>query len=152
MSHNIALVNITDGSVQGHKAGCADLSRGKLRRHADQVWNMEVETKHEAWVAYNGDFLAEGPESGQYEIQWLPCAKHVPQGTEDTYEAWEAESLAGIDKVWDAESEHGQIAEVVAPVSPTTTVKRGTKWTYVYVDGELVAEIRNDQVALLAAI
>lgn len=147
MSHSIALVNITDGTVQGHKAGCADLSRGKLRRHANEVWNLEVETKHEAWAEYNADFLAEGPESGQYEINWLPCTKHVPQGNEDTYEAWDAEQ----------DEEHGQIAEdvlaeIVAPVNPTTTVKRGTKWTYVYVGGELVAEIRNDQVALLAAI
>jgi hypothetical protein len=38
------------------------------------------------------------------------------------------------------------------PAEPVTEVKRGTKWTYVYVDGQLVAEIRNDQAHLLAAI
>lgn len=138
--HNIALVNIADGSVQGHKAGCADLHRGALRKHADDVWEFEVATKHDAWVSYNIDFLNEGPESGQYSIEWKNCSKHVPQGADDTYEAWAAE---------DAEAE---VEGAFAEAAPKTEVKRGSKWTYVYVDGKLVAEIRNDQAHLLAAI
>lgn len=43
----------------------------------------------------------------------------------------------------------GQVEETPVPV---TTVKKGAKWTYVYVDGQLVAEIRNNQAHLLAAI
>lgn len=142
MSHSIALVNIQDGSVQGHKAGCADLSRGALRKHQDSVWTFDVETKHEAWVSYNEDFLAEGPESGQYAINWLPCAKHVPQGLEDTYEAWEADqepsTRAGL-----------------APVEtkPVVTTKVGPKWAYIYVDGAQVAEVRSNLFdAVLAAV
>lgn len=137
MSHSIAIVNIADGSVQGHKAGCADLSRGKLRKHAADVWNLEVDTKHEAWVAYNEDFLAEGPESGQYDINWLPCAKHVPQGTEDTYEAWLAE----------------QDEAPAEEPKPVVTHKVGPKWAYIYVDGVQVAEVRSQFFdAVLATI
>ena len=115
----VALVNITDGTVQGHKAGCADLSRGKLRKHADEVWNLEVSSKAEAREAYNADFDEE--TDGWYDIEWAPCAKHVP-----------------------AEAE-------VAEELPTTTVKRGAKWTYLYAaDGTLIAELRNDQFEAIA--
>ena len=125
--HSISLVNITDGSVQGHKAGCADLSRGKLRRHANEAWTFEVDTKHEAWVEYNIDFLEEGPESGQYEITWAPCAKHVPQGEADTYEAWAGTQEAPVEET-----------------KPVVTHKRGPKWSYIYVDGQQVAEVRSN--------
>ena len=126
MSHSIAIVNLADGTVQAHKAGCADLSRGTLRRHASEAWNLEVDTRHEAWVEYNIDFLEEGPESGQYEITWLPCAKHVPQGEADTYETWAAGS------------------EVVEETKPVVTHKRGPKWSYIFVDGVQVAEVRSN--------
>lgn len=90
---DITLVNMTDGSVQGHRAGCADLTRkgrGKVRQ-ANEPWTFSVADKHEAWAEYNSDFLAEGPESGNYQIDWLPCAGDVPQGADDTYEVWAAE-------------------------------------------------------------
>lgn len=134
MSHSIALVNIYDGTVQGHKAGCADLSRGQLRRHADQAWNLEVEHKHEAWISYNIDFLNEGEESGAYDIDWKACTKHVPQGPEDTYAVWAAE--------------FPQVEQ-----KPVVTTKVGPKWAYIYVDGEQVAEVKSQFVdAVLLAI
>jgi hypothetical protein len=88
--YQVVLMNRRDGGVEGHAHGCADLTRGSRKFAGDQdpedAW--DVFTKHEAWVGYNSDFLAEGPESGQYEIQWLPCAKHVPQGHEDSWESY----------------------------------------------------------------
>jgi hypothetical protein len=56
-SFEVTLVNITDGSVQGHKAGCADLTRGNLRKHAEEPWTLEVTDKAQAWFEYNADFL-----------------------------------------------------------------------------------------------
>lgn len=86
----ITLVNMTDGSVQGHKAGCADLTRRRRTkvRQANEPWTFSVTSKHDAWTEYNSDFLAEGPESGNYQIDWLPCADEVPQGADDTYEQY----------------------------------------------------------------
>lgn len=74
----VALVNITDGTVQGHKAGCADLKRGKLRKHAEEAWTLDVESKAQAAAEYNADFDYE--VDGWYEIEWAPCAKAVPEG------------------------------------------------------------------------
>lgn len=73
--YGIALVNMTDGSVQGHKAGCADLKRG-ARKFADAPWTFEVPHKEAAREAYNADFDEE--IDGWYDIEWLPCANHVP--------------------------------------------------------------------------
>jgi hypothetical protein len=91
---DVTLQNMSDGSVQGHRTGCADIN--KRRRNAkvqpgDEPWPLTVQHKHEAWVNYNSDFLAEGPESGQYNIDWLPCADGVPQGPSDDYATWLAE-------------------------------------------------------------
>lgn len=134
MSHSIALVNITDGTVHGHKAGCADLTRGKLRRHADEAWTFDVETKADAWFAYNSDFLAEGGEDNAYTINWAPCAKHVPEG--DTHEVY----------VQNFGEEHTPVAyqEAVVTHEPVLEIKRGPKWTYVFVDGKQVMEIRSE--------
>lgn len=134
MTANIALVNLNTGEVEGHKAGCADLTRGH-RKHSDEVWEFEVDTKAEAWFSYNSDFLSEGGEDNAYEIKWFPCAKHVPEGDQHALyvEAFETPAEP-------------------TPAEPVTEVKQGTKWTYVYVNGQLVAEIRNDQAHLLAAI
>lgn len=90
--YNVALVNMTDGSVQGHKAGCADLKKHANKRHfADEAWELEVSSKNEAWLNYNSDFLAEcythddvcdeskSVCANAYDIKWLPCANHVPE-------------------------------------------------------------------------
>lgn len=79
-TYAVALVNISDGSVQGHKAGCADLKRGNLRKHADHPFEVEVSSKEEARATYNADFDEE--TDGWYEIQWAACTKHVPATTE----------------------------------------------------------------------
>ena len=103
----VALVNITDGSVQGHKAGCADLKRGNLRQHADDVWTLNVESKAGAWAEYNADFIPEAEANGEsvesycHPILWSPCAKHVPEGDMADY--------------------YGQTAEQAEPEAPTMT-------------------------------
>lgn len=81
-THRVTLINMADGSVQGHRAGCADIARGK--GHADTPWTLEVTTKAEAREAYNGDFDEE--IDGWYDIDWLPCAQFVPESitTPDT--------------------------------------------------------------------
>lgn len=121
--HAISLVNLRDGSVEGHKAGCADLKRGH-RKQASEAWTFEVADKAEARAEYNADFDYE--TDGWYEINWLPCAKHVPAGTD--------------------------IAEAPVVEEPTVTVKVGRKWTYIYAaDGSLIAEVRNDSSAAVIA-
>lgn len=76
--YSVALVNMRDGSVQGHKGDCADLKRGKS--YADEPWVLDVEDKAQAWLEYNVDFIAEGGEENAWDIKWLPCADHVPAG------------------------------------------------------------------------
>ena len=89
----ITLRNMTDGSIEGHAAGCADLKRKAKRGHAqpsDEPWTFTVATKHEAWTEYNSDFLAEhdpepecdhdaGTCGHAWSINWLPCADDVPE-------------------------------------------------------------------------
>jgi hypothetical protein len=110
-THSITLINMSDGSVAGHKAGCADIAKYVRKLFIDDPWTFEVSTKHEAWVNYNCDFLAEGEESGQYSIDWKACAKHVPQGHEDSFESYELNDL-------------GKTAE-----EETTTTKESKKMT-----------------------
>lgn len=78
-TYKVQLVNMTDGSVCGHKAGCSDLK--KLAQRHDVLPVEEIATKHDAWLDYNSDFLAEG--SGAYDIDWKACANHVPAGEAD---------------------------------------------------------------------
>lgn len=100
-THPVALVNMKDGSIHGHKAGCADLKQ--TRDHEDTPWTMEVESKHIAWLTYNSDFLAECDEhedfcnedrgicSHAWDIHWAPCADHVPSGEEGAPEVTKPE-------------------------------------------------------------
>lgn len=130
--YQVVLMNMRDGSVQGHAAGCADLKRGKAKfaepMQADEVWDVEV--KEDAREAYNADFDEE--TDGWYDIDWLPCANHIPAQREVT-----------LDQVADAiERSQGK---------PEVTTRVGRKWTYVFVDGEEVAYVRNDMVALVLA-
>lgn len=79
----IALLNMRDGSVAGHRAGCADVNRAIRSGKADfdaGAWEFSVATKREAFLEYNVDFIreADGDESNSYSIHWLPCANHVP--------------------------------------------------------------------------
>lgn len=83
MSKNtVAIVNMTDGSVQVHKAGCKDLTRkarGKVQ-FADEAWELEVDDRRDAAEAYNADFDEE--TEGWWELTWMPCAHHVPEREE----------------------------------------------------------------------
>jgi hypothetical protein len=127
MSHSITLINKNDGSVEGHKAGCADIKRQGHKDHArfGDAWTLEVESKREAFLDYNADFLDEGQaEDEVYQIRWLPCANHVPA---------------------DAKVEDVIVAQ--------PTVKVGRKWTAITAaDGSLIAEVRNDQVEAVLAL
>lgn len=138
--YQVVLMNMRDGSVQGHAAGCADLTRGKAKfaepSQSEEVW--DVITKADAWLGYNADFLAEGGEDNAYEINWLPCANHIEDG--DTHAAYVAE--------------FGEVPQsAFAPAeAPSVTVKVGRIWTYVYAaDGSLLAEVRTDSSAAVIA-
>ncbi len=79
--HKAVLMNMKDGSVQGHAAGCADLKRGKNFSEpfqADEVW--EVKDREAAREEYNSDFDEE--TDGWYDIKWMPCAKSIPEREE----------------------------------------------------------------------
>jgi hypothetical protein len=122
MNHLIAIVNMTDGSVQAHKAGCKDLSR-KSRKgvgFADEAWELEVTDREEAREAYNADFDEE--TDGWYDIEWLPCASHVP----DREEAEEA--------------------------TVETTIKVCGKWTRFYQNGVEVGRVHNDAADAVFAV
>lgn len=126
MSFSITLINQTDGTVDGHRAGCADIKRS--RKHADEPWTFEVDSKRDAYLAYNADFIAEsGEEEGHWEINWLPCAHHVPETT--------------------------PAAETFPAHVPGIGIKRGPKWTYLFSsDGAVIARFRNDAVGTLADV
>ena len=112
-THTIAIVNMTNGSVQVHKAGCADLKR-KSRKgvgFADTPWELDVVDTEEAREAYNADFDEE--TDGWYDLDWMPCASHVPAREE-------AEDNAGL-----------------------VTMKVCGKWTRFYCDGVEVGRILN---------
>jgi hypothetical protein len=128
----VVLMNMKDGSVQGHAAGCADLTRGKNfagDQDPQDVW--DVLSKEQAREGYNADFDEE--TDGWYDIDWKPCAKHVPA----THETEALESTTGT-------------FDVVETV-PTLTAKVGRKWTYLYAGDVLVAEVLNTQAAAVAA-
>jgi hypothetical protein len=80
--HSVSLINRADGSVDGHRAGCADVARIVKKERTDAPWTFEVASKREAFLDYNDDFIAEadGDETNTYAINWLPCADHVPAG------------------------------------------------------------------------
>lgn len=78
-TYSVTLANTNDGTVHGHAAGCADLKRGAAyKHHKDEQFTVEVETKRDAFLDYNADFIAEGGEENAWPVEWLPCADHVP--------------------------------------------------------------------------
>jgi hypothetical protein len=132
MSYSVTLINKTDGTVDGHKAGCADIKRGK--NHADTPWTFDVGTKRDAFLEYNADFIdeADGDRyAATYAINWLPCANHVPADEQTVADGTEVED----------------------GIAPQPTVKVGRKWiTITAADGSLIAEVRNDQVEAVLAL
>lgn len=110
----VAVMNMKDGSVQVHGAGCADLKRGKNfaeKFQADEVWDCI--DREDIREAYNADFDEE--TDGWYDMTWMPCASHVP--------AREETPVVEESKV---------------------EVKRGPKWTYIHVNGVQVMEVRSE--------
>lgn len=77
-SYNVVLMNMTDGSVQGHAAGCADLKKRnrKFAEPSQADYPMKVVDCDAAREEYNADFDEE--TDGWYDITWMPCAKAVP--------------------------------------------------------------------------
>lgn len=81
-THEVTLANTNDGAVHGHKAGCADLKRGKAySHHRTEQFTLAVTDKAEARAEYNADF--DQDTDGWYDVEWLPCAKHVPEEAEE---------------------------------------------------------------------
>lgn len=88
----IETLNRADGSVDGHRAGCADIARIAKKERLDRSGSWDVSSKKQAWEDYNADFIAEceaddpsqcDHEAHCYEINWLPCANHVPATADD---------------------------------------------------------------------
>lgn len=76
-TYALQLVNMTDGTTAGHKAGCSDLKK-LAQRH--EVLDVEHHaTKYDAWLDYNYDFIAEGLMAC-HDIEWKACANHIPAG------------------------------------------------------------------------
>jgi len=76
---NITLITLNSGDVEGHRAGCQDVARKMKSFRGTTDWTFEVNTKHEAFLNYNSDFLDEGTEEADcYQISWLPCANALP--------------------------------------------------------------------------
>lgn len=87
---SVALVTMKNGTVAGHKAGCADLKQ--TRDHDNEVWTFDASSKNDAWLEYNADFLAEcegephcdrhdeaaGECNNAWGIEWASCANHIP--------------------------------------------------------------------------
>lgn len=107
-TYTVTLANANDGSVHGHKAGCADLKRGKAySQHRDEQFTVKVATKAQARAEYNSDF--DYDTDGWYTVEWLPCAKHVPAGVEpedgpkaETVEETTTEAVEAPEKTADA--------------------------------------------------
>ncbi len=90
--HEVETVNRADGSVDGHRAGCADIAKVVKRERLDHFGEpFAVASKHQAWLEYNVDFLPEcegceghdeaaGNCQHAYDINWLACAKAIPSG------------------------------------------------------------------------
>jgi hypothetical protein len=90
----VAVMNMKDGSVQVHGAGCADLKRGKNfaeKFQADEVWDCI--DREDIREAYNADFDEE--TDGWYDMTWMPCASHVPDRTEAPVEESKVEVKRG---------------------------------------------------------
>lgn len=134
--YQVMVVNMRDGSVQVHGVGCADLKRSKAK-FADDPTLWDCKDTADVWASYNSDFLAEGGETNAYDLHWLPCANHVPAGDNHAkYVEWFGDDAVPV----------AYQTEVVTH-EPVITTKVGRKWTYIYSDGDLVAEVRNDSVA-----
>lgn len=82
-TYKVTIRNLSDGSVEGHAAGCADLKRNVVKRGrrnlaVDHAFTEATTSKRASWLDYNADFIAEGGEENAWPIEWLPCADHVP--------------------------------------------------------------------------
>lgn len=94
----VQLVNMTNGSVTGHKAGCSDLK--KLAQRHDVLPVEETTSKLRTYLEYNADFIAEN--SGAHDIDWKACANHVPDVTPDDESASAGSTKDELDDVADA--------------------------------------------------
>ena len=151
----IVTMNMKDGSVQGHAAGCADLKRGKAKfaepKQAGCV--QHVNSKWEAWEDYNSDFIAEhdhadtcDPENGlcdnAYEIEWLPCADHVPSHPAPAKPAKKAA----------AKPAKKAAAKPAKKAAAKLEMKNTGKYTRFYVGGKEVSYVPNELAAEIAKL
>ena len=134
----VVTMNMRDGSVQGHRAGCADLKRGTSKFAEPSQANdiLDVTSLHEAWVDYNADFLGECDTHEEscneahdacvnaYDIQWLPCVAGIPATVEEAEKAVSAKAPAK------AKAKKAKSAK--APAKPVVTVRSTGKYVRVY--------------------
>lgn len=68
--------------VMVHAAGCRDIARTQKRQGFfwSGEWVADFESKRDAWLEYNADFLAEG--SGAWDLSFYPCTKGLEDGGE----------------------------------------------------------------------
>lgn len=127
----VAVMNMRDGSVQVHGAGCADLKRGKnfSEKYDGEVWDCI--DREDIREAYNADFDEE--TEGWYDMTWMPCASHVPD-----------RETKGLNLVTITVEEGGLDLVESEDNTGVIEVKRGRKWTYIFVDGEQVMEVRTE--------
>lgn len=114
--HPITLITMHDGSVAGHKAGCADIAKAKDLGDGEP-WTFSVANKREAFLEYNVDFIAEGGEENAWVIDWRNCANHVPATSEQPRTASHAK----------AKPEPKKATRKAATVAPATKAKAAPK-------------------------
>lgn len=149
-THAITLVDV-QGRIYGHKTGCRDLKRGRAANPMAEHMEFVGATKAETWYDFNSDFIAEGGPENAYDIEWAGCTKHIQDGDIDALlDALENEDEATEAEVVEFPAQEAEEAAAAADAEFQVEAKVGRKWTYLFVGGELIAELRNDQLAAIA--
>jgi hypothetical protein len=75
----VTILNITDGSVEVHRKGCADIAKKVRAGVVDHKWNEAATSKYATWMDYNADFLDEQEDApadettNSYDLRWVAC-------------------------------------------------------------------------------
>lgn len=70
--------------VMVHARGCRDIKRSETRQGITTtgIQDVEFDTKREAWLDYNEDFLEEGGPESAWPLTFYPCTNGLPDGGE----------------------------------------------------------------------
>lgn len=75
----VTIVNMTDGTVQVHRPGCADIAKKFRAGRAEHKFTEVATSKYETWLDYNEDFLnecddwADSDSTNAYDLEWKAC-------------------------------------------------------------------------------